>query len=207
MNHLFTLKQLEKKFKNRTAEPDGVKNRYAVLALMTEIDGVMHFVFEKRASELIRQPGEICFPGGRIEKGETHLETAVRETVEELGISPEKIKIIGDADYIATFYDTVIFPFVGFVESSTLENLTLSTHEVEKVFTVPVDFFEKPLQENQIYMEMYFPDDFPFDLIPNGENYKWGTPHNSDEVFYKYGNDIIWGLTARIVRGILRVMK
>ena len=204
---MFTLKQLEEKFKGRIAEPDGVIQRYAVLALMTEIDGVMHFVFEKRASELIRQPGEICFPGGRIEKGETHLETAIRETVEELGISPEKIKILGEADYIATFYDTVIFPFVGFVDRGILENLTLSTHEVEKVFTVPANFFERPFQENQIFMDMHFPNDFPFDLIPNGENYKWGTPMNYDEIFYKYEDDVIWGLTARIVRSILRVMK
>ena len=42
-------------------------------------------------SQLVRQPGEVCFPGGRAEPGESAVEAAVRETCEELGISPDTI--------------------------------------------------------------------------------------------------------------------
>ena len=203
---MFDLNKLEKKFKERTPEPAGTLSRFAVLALMTEIDGRLHFVMEKRASDMNRQPGEICFPGGRIEKGETHLETALRETEEELGIPHELVKILGEPDFVVTFYDTVIYPFAGFVDKDILKNLKLSSHEVEKVIIVSAEFFKKPLTVNKILMHMTVPDDFPFELIPNGKDYKWGKPIDYIEYFYKYEDDIIWGLTARIAQNIVDIL-
>lgn len=204
---MFDLSLIEKKFKGRVPEPNGILARYAVLAPITVIDEKLHFIFEKRAPNMHRQPGEICFPGGRIEDHETHLETAIRETCEELGISSDKIKVFGEADFVITFYNTVIYPFVGFIDSKTLENISLSKNEVEKIFTVPAEFFKTPLTMNKIFLEMALPDDFPFELIPNGKDYKWGKPRDYDEHFYKYTDDVIWGLTARIVRNILEILE
>ena len=58
--------------------------QYAVLVPLINISGVTYLIFEKRSNKLKRQPGEICFPGGKLEENETMQECAVRETEEEL---------------------------------------------------------------------------------------------------------------------------
>ena len=70
-----------------------VKRRNAVLIPLVEKEGELHILFEVRQAG-IRQGGEICFPGGMIEEGETAEEAAVRETAEELLIPAEKIEVI-----------------------------------------------------------------------------------------------------------------
>ena len=70
-----------------------VKRKNAVLIPLVEKEGEWSILFEVRQTG-IRQGGEICFPGGRIEEHETVEEAAVRETSEELLISPEKIEVI-----------------------------------------------------------------------------------------------------------------
>ena len=56
------------------------RGEFAVLAPLVRVDGETHLLFEVRALHMRRQPGEVCFPGGQIEEGETPLEAAVRET-------------------------------------------------------------------------------------------------------------------------------
>src|SRR5699024_7104932 len=59
----------------------------AVLLPLVEVDGETHILFEVRSNKMRRQPGDICFPGGRVEEfDETKLATAIRETSEELGV-------------------------------------------------------------------------------------------------------------------------
>ena len=73
------------------------KTKYAILIPWVEIDSVNALLLEVR-SQLVKQPGEVCFPGGRSECGETVTETAVRETCEELGLRPEDIEVISERD-------------------------------------------------------------------------------------------------------------
>ena len=70
---------------------------YAVLIPLVETESGNALLLEVR-SEKVRQPGEICFPGGRSECGETVVETAVRETCEELGIEPSEIEVISELE-------------------------------------------------------------------------------------------------------------
>ena len=75
------------------------KDKYfnsAVLVPLIEIENKIHFLFEKRATN-IRQGGEVSFPGGEFDqkKDQSLRQTALRETSEELGLAQEKIKIIG----------------------------------------------------------------------------------------------------------------
>ncbi|HAB62465.1 MAG TPA: CoA pyrophosphatase, partial [Lachnospiraceae bacterium] len=72
--------------------------RYAVLVPLIDIDGITYLLFEKRSSTLRYQPGEICFPGGKHEAGESLQECAVRETVEELLVNQKQIEVIGPGD-------------------------------------------------------------------------------------------------------------
>lgn len=71
--------------------------RAAVLVPLIQKGGEYHVVFEVRAGSLKTQPGEICFPGGAVERGETPKQAAVRETMEELLINRCQIRVIAPA--------------------------------------------------------------------------------------------------------------
>ena len=73
----------------------GVKQSYAVLLPLIEVNGELHILYEVRASH-ISQPGDVAFPGGKIEPGETSAEAALRETEEELGIPANNIQLLGE---------------------------------------------------------------------------------------------------------------
>lgn len=70
-------------------------SEYAILIPHVKTEYGEALLFELR-SEKVRQPGEVCFPGGRMEAGETAVQAAVRETCEELGVSEEDIEIIAE---------------------------------------------------------------------------------------------------------------
>lgn len=169
---------------------------YAVLILLTEKEDGLHFVFEKRA-EGIRQPGDVCFPGGRMEPGESVRECALRETTEEIGIS--NIEILGE---YATQYELTsiaMHSIVGFTDESELSEIRINEAEVAEVFTVPMSFFA----ENEAYIYEYdvIQDvkDFPYEKLGIRSDYRWRTGHKSISV-YHYEDKIIWGLTAAFVK-------
>ena len=177
--------------------------RSSVLIPMIKKDGVTELLFEVRAAKIGRQPGDCCFPGGGIKRGEKAADAAVRETCEELLVSPEDIEILFESD---TFYntDTVVYPFAAFLSNY---GKTFSTDEVAEVFTVPLDFFmdnDPVLYESEIIRVPQ--EDFPFDLIAGGRGYKW--PSRKDkELFYIFDRHCIWGITARIIKGFTGILK
>ena len=84
-----TLEQLEEKLKGREPGLMDASGQYAVLVPLVEREGKLHILYEVRSQDMRRQPGEVCFPGGRIEGDETPEACAIRETEEELGIPAE----------------------------------------------------------------------------------------------------------------------
>ena len=91
------LNEIRDKLKDRPVGVIGDRKEYAVLLPLVEVDGEVSLVFEVRSKD-IRQPGDVCFPGGRVEKGESFEETALRETFEEIGIPKEKVEVFGPFD-------------------------------------------------------------------------------------------------------------
>lgn len=178
----------------------------AVLLPLVEENGKLSVLFEVRAHHLKRQPGEICFPGGRVEKEDTDEKlTAVRETCEELGLQEEHIDVWGPLDVLVAFFPVMISPYVG--KLSSVKEICPNPDEVAEVFTVPLDFLLKtePLRYD-IPLKMNPPDDFPFELIPNGIDYKWRQSY-VPEYFYQYDGKVIWGLTARILRHFIQLIS
>jgi 8-oxo-dGTP pyrophosphatase MutT (NUDIX family) len=117
----------------------------AVLALLvqrTDADD-LEFLFTLRSSDLKNHSGQISFAGGRSEGTETVIETALRETWEEIGVPAEQIRILGG---ITPLYvpvsQSMIHPIVGFHVGEPM--MHLNPDEVEEVFFVPITEFLKP---------------------------------------------------------------
>ena len=111
---------------------------YAVLVPLVEREGEFYLLYEVRAKTLRRQPGEVCFPGGRMEAGESPEECALRETFEELSIPPESVRLLGRLDFIAHRANFLMHPVLGLVDSGALAGMVPNPAEVEEVFLVPL---------------------------------------------------------------------
>ena len=177
---------------------------YAVLLPLVEEGGKLHILFEVRAKQLKSQPGEICFPGGKVDGMDAgFMEAAIRETSEELGISPQHLVDVYPLNYQADYLN--LYPFVGRLLKP--EKITPEPDEVDAVFMISLDelLLMKPL-EHVITFAPTFEDDFPFDLIPNGRNYQW-SKRTSTQYFYLYEDKVIWGLTAGILHHFLEIVS
>ncbi|WP_313152314.1 NUDIX hydrolase [Lacrimispora sp.] len=178
--------------------------QYAVLIPLIRISGVTYLLFEKRSNELKRQPGEVCFPGGKLEAGESLQECAVRETVEELNVLPQQIEVIGPGDIYLSPFNLMIHPFIGVI--SDYQD-TFSRDEVEEIIKIPLDFLCS--QEPERFVSKLIsepPEDFPYEWIPGGVKYPW-VKGTYDVLFYKYEDWIIWGMTAQIVKSAVNLME
>ena len=194
-------------FKTHIPKPYESKPPSAVLVPLMDIDGELNVIFTQRALHMVFQPGDICFPGGRHENGETPVETALRETYEELGVKPENIEVFGQPDYLLTKYGAYVIPFVGLIRNTKFEDFVINPDEVEKVIAIPLKFFmeTEPMKSSMI-LNREFPEDFPYHLIYGGKDYKWGLIKEY-HLFYTYEDVNIWGLTAKIIRNTVEILK
>ncbi|MCP4411535.1 MAG: CoA pyrophosphatase [Gammaproteobacteria bacterium] len=150
----------------------------AVLILLHQEDSQWQLLFTKRASHLKSHAGQISFPGGRFEQQDTHLmNTAVRETEEEIGLARKYIKVISQLNEHPTLTGFRIFPYIGVINQ--LPKLSIDTGEVEEIFSVPLLYLIDPQnhQEESAYYQ--------------------GKSH----LFYKiiWEDKFIWGATARMI--------
>ncbi|WP_044336651.1 NUDIX hydrolase [Rossellomorea aquimaris] len=182
-------------------------SEYAILLPLIEVDGQTHVLFEVRSLNMRRQPGEICFPGGRIDRSDSDEKAAaIRETSEELGIHTDTITEVYPLDYIVSPFGTIIYPYVGKINVS-LKELKPNQAEVEEIFTTPLTYLQE--REPDLYnikFKMEPEESFPFKQIPGGENYNWQA-RNMKEHFYYYEDKVIWGLTARVLHHFVKLLS
>lgn len=197
------------KLKNKIPHVLGHKhfNTFSILLPLIKVNDEIHIVFETRALDLRRQPGEICFPGGRIDKEDNNSKSAaIREACEELRVKKEEIRLIGPLDFFVSPYETIIYPFVGWIEKE-LVDISPNPSEVEELFSIPLSYLIQI--EPAIYnvsFQVQPEKSFPYHLIPDGKNYNW-RERKMKEYFYFYDNKVIWGLTARILHEFLENLK
>ena len=148
----------------------------SVLLLLYPENSELHVCLIKRPAHMKHHAGQIALPGGRIEKGETALETALRETWEEIGITPDQIEILGT---LSELYVQVsrfqIHPFVGWL--SKKPEFVLCENEVEKTISFPLKNMRNALEEVELK-----------------------TITGTLKVpCFKFDGEIIWGATAMIL--------
>lgn len=182
--------------------------QYSVMLLLVDYEDELHMLFELRSKllSLQSQPGDVSFPGGFCENADTVTE-ALRETHEEIGLLPQDIEICGIMADMTAGSGRTITPIVGYVPHFRWEMLKLNPKEVEEVFLVPLQYFmENEPEKHHVEYKPFFKDDFPFDKIANGRNYRWKKRSN-DILFYFYKQYSIWGFTATMTNHFIYILK
>ncbi len=172
----------------------------AVLLPLAETESGLHVLFEVRANHLHRQPGEICFPGGRVEKNElmNPQEAAIRETAEELGILKNQVELLGSLNCFFGPPANIIYPYVGLIKDK--ESIKPNPAEVEEIFWAPLKHFIKnPPMESSVEVAARYAPDFPFSRVPPSYRKDWNKKWSFPVYFYEYEDRFIWGITARIL--------
>ena len=198
---------IESIFKEREPRPVGRYKYFSVMLPLVEKDGKLHVLYEVRASKMKTRPGEVCFPGGGIEKGETKEQCAVRETCEELGVPANAITIINEIDMLHVYSNYTMYCYLGKLDYEELLKATPSEHEVEEYFLVPLE--EMLETEPFVYpvdIKPMIGDDFPYHMVGPENTYNWS--HGQYEIpIYRFGERVVWGLTARLTKSFLEVVK
>jgi 8-oxo-dGTP pyrophosphatase MutT (NUDIX family) len=171
------------------APADGLQPAAVLVPLIERPDGVT-VLLTQRADRLRRHAGQIAFPGGRCEAGETPWVAALREAHEEVGLDPALTRLAG----LGTAYRTItgfhIIPVVAFV-SPTL-TLTLNPDEVAEAFEVPFSFLMDPANHERRHR----------DQPPGPPRWHWAMAWRGD------GRErVIWGATAGMVRGLYQRLE
>jgi 8-oxo-dGTP pyrophosphatase MutT (NUDIX family) len=157
--------------------------RAAVLLLLLDKDGKEHILFTERSQKVEYHKGEISFPGGKADPGDSSLvETALREGAEEIGLCPEDVTILGRMDDIVTMTTGfVVSPYVGRI--SYPYPFRVNADEIAALILAPLEALSTSCGA-----------EVP-QVIP------WKKRFASH--CFRYGNHIIWGATARILQQFL----
>ncbi len=176
-------------------------SKYAVLIPRVKTADGESLLLEVRSGK-VKQPGEICFPGGRVELGETITEAAVRETCEELGITPDKIEVISELDPVDTTDGLTIYTVAGLLYIEGTDELALSEDEVREVFLLPLAWLadRAPVHFD---LKTTADEDMP-DKLLDYLSYYGDYRYTGETDCFEYDGYCIWGLTARIIMMLQR---
>lgn len=155
----------------------------AVLAAVYDRDGEAWIILTRRTIQLRSHSGEVSFPGGRQEPGESYEQTARRETAEEIALV-DPIRFVGELDHLSTFTSrSVIVPYVGVLETPPT-GLVPNPGEVDAILDVPLS----KLLDPSVYRSEVW-------RLPGGVEHPI--------FFFDLAEDTVWGATAAMLRQLL----
>ena len=165
------------------APPDTVRQAAVLVALVDGPEGV-EVLLTRRAQTLSSHRGEISFPGGRVEAGETFEAAALREAFEEVALDPPVVDVRGRLDAISTMTSgSFIVPIVGTLDERPA--LWPAAAEVERILWVPL---VELTRSDTFREELWHLDSAPRPMF-----------------FFELEDETIWGATARVLHQLLRV--
>jgi len=157
----------------------------AVLIALAEGDEGPEVVLTRRSAHLRNHRGEISFPGGRVDPGESVVEAALREAQEEVRLDPSLVDVMGELDHLETMVSrSYIVPVVGRLDRRPI--LDPATEEVDRILFVPLAH----LRRADTYREE-----------------RWGAPPTDRPIhFFELDDETVWGATARMLVQLLAVV-
>lgn len=156
----------------------------AVLIPLVWHDDEWHVLFTRRTDRVESHKGQVSFPGGACDEGETTPEqTALREVEEEIGINHTDIKVLGRIANMITITYFRVTPVVGVVKWPAV--FRVGEHEVARVFTIPLAWLANPSNRWEFNMP--------------GRN-------RSLIAYHPYDGELLWGATARMTVDFLKVL-
>ena len=157
----------------------------AVLVPLTYVQDEWHLLFTRRTDRVQSHKGQVSFPGGACDEGETTPEqTALREAEEEIGVRPADVKILGRLSQLITISSFRVSPIVGVIPWPYA--FRVAGVEVARVFTIPLlwlanrnNYWEFSLRESERSLIAYHP----------------------------YDGELLWGATARMTVSFLKTLE
>lgn len=159
----------------------------AVLVPLYRESGEWHLLFTRRTNDVDVHRGQVAFPGGRVEQGETFAEAALRESEEEIGLQPDDVTVLGELNPLMTVTQFIVTPVVG--RFPWPYALRANASEVARCFGVPIGWLA---DRSNLELEYREP------LIPG--------PKIPVYSFKPYDDEVIWGVTARITLSFLELL-
>jgi 8-oxo-dGTP pyrophosphatase MutT (NUDIX family) len=158
-----------------------------LIPLVMRGNGV-EMLFTRRTDTVLTHKGQISFPGGQREDVDVEtVETALRESYEEIGLDPSRVTVLGELDDVFTAVSSfVITPVVGLVDGG-IDDLRLAPDEVKSLLVVPVT----RLLDSEVHTT---------------ETRRLGEQQYRIH-YYTVGDDVIWGATGRIVYQFLKAWE
>jgi 8-oxo-dGTP pyrophosphatase MutT (NUDIX family) len=156
----------------------------AVLIPLVWHDEEWHLLFTRRTDTVESHKGQVSFPGGGCDEGETTPEqTALREAQEEIGIDPGAVHVLGRLSNLITITYFRVTPVVGVVQWPAV--FRVGEHEVARIFTIPLEWLSNPSNR----WEFQRPD-----------------TTRSLIAYHPYDGELLWGATARMTVDFLKVL-
>ena len=143
----------------------------------------------QRTTHLSTHSGQIAFPGGKVDSTDRDVvETALRESEEEVGLAPDRVQVLGTITEYVTGTAFIVTPVVGLIQAE--HTLTPNPHEVASVFEVPLAFLMNPAYHRRHALEA------------EGRRREWFSMPYQDGVEQRF----IWGATAGMIRNFYRFL-
>ena len=163
-----------------------IKKRASIIIPLVESNGELFILLTQRSDSLTSHAGQVAFPGGKQDPNDANsLDTALRETNEEIGLPRAKVEILGTLDQILSLHYYLVTPFVAVIPDDFIP--IPNRDEIQIVFRVPLTFFMTTrnhwAEEIETQFVKVFIHHFEFE-----------------------GYDI-WGLTAKLILRLLKIQK
>jgi 8-oxo-dGTP pyrophosphatase MutT (NUDIX family) len=156
----------------------------AVLIPLVWYDEEWHLLFTRRTDTVESHKGQVSFPGGACDEGETTPEqTALREADEEIGLNPDDVRVLGRLSNLITITYFRVTPVIGVVKWPAV--FRVGEHEVARIFTIPLKWLANPSNRWQ------------FEMPGRGR---------SLIAYHPYDGELLWGATARMTVDFLKVV-
>ena len=170
---------------SNSEKPSGRPQASVLIAILNygEYIESPELIYTQRSSHLSTHSGEVSFPGGKAEDGDTSLfDTALRESNEEMSLNGEDVTMLGKLDYLISRHKIEVNPFIATVDKA--QDLE-ANEEIQEIFTVPLSFLLDPKNITRESIER--------------QGSVWEVPT------WSLKNQKIWGLTAMITINFLNV--